>query len=127
MNKGQVFMLRLLLIICVVFTVCSTAFAGSLEEIKQNMIDRAPVIKSLKLKGIIGEDNHGYLAFVGSARTQEALIAAENADRKVVYAYFAQNKNTSLTVVETVQGKRKAGEADAGEFIQNPDGSWHKK
>lgn len=116
-----------LLVICFVFTLACTASARSLNEIKQSMIDRAPVIKELKLKGIVGEDNKGYLAFVGSTTAEQAAVAAENTDRKAIYAYFAKQQNTQLSVVEAVQANRKAEKAEPGEFYQAPDGVWHKK
>lgn len=97
------------------------------DPIKDRMIKRLPVIADLKTKGIIGEDNRGYLGFVTGNRAMEDVIAAENADRKAVYEIFAKQQNTGLEVVETVQGARKVEKANPGEFYQNREEQWVKK
>ncbi|OFZ59525.1 MAG: hypothetical protein A2328_11750 [Bdellovibrionales bacterium RIFOXYB2_FULL_36_6] len=97
------------------------------DEIKDRMVQRLPVIADLKTKGIIGEDNRGYLGFVSGNRVMEDIIAAENNDRKTVYGIFAKQQNTSLEVVETIQGARKAEKANSGEFYQNREGQWVRK
>lgn len=113
----------ILVVLCLIVST-PTAFA---DGIKERMKSRLPVIADLKTKGIIGEDNQGYLAYVGTKRSQEDVIAAENQDRKAVYTYFAQQQNTSLSVVEQIQAKRKAEKANPGEYIQNAGGQWVKK
>jgi hypothetical protein len=97
------------------------------DGVKDRMLQRLPAIADLKTKGIIGEDNRGYLGFMTGNRVMEDVIAAENADRKTVYEIFAKQQNTSLDVVETVQGARKAEKANPGEFYQNREGQWIKK
>ncbi|MFA5903364.1 MAG: YdbL family protein [Desulfobacula sp.] len=97
------------------------------DSVKDRMIQRLPAIADLKIKGIIGENNRGYLGFVSGSRTMEDVIAAENADRKSVYEIFAKEQNTGIDVVETVQGARKAEKANPGEFYQNREGQWVKK
>ena len=123
MTIRNIFKLHILIIVCLVVSSQLALAAGIKERMKQ----RLPVIADLKAKGIIGEDNKGYLGFVTGARAQEAVIAADNKDRKMIYTHFAKQQNTSLEVVEKVQAKRKAERAKPGEFFQNPDGSWHKK
>ncbi|MBU1344307.1 MAG: YdbL family protein [Proteobacteria bacterium] len=115
--------IHVLLIVCLIV---SSQFAFA-EGIKDRMKNRLPAIADLKTKGIIGEDNSGYLGFVTGARAQEDVIAAENADRKAVYEHFAKQQNTTVDVVEKVQAARKMEKANPGEFFQNPDGSWQKK
>jgi uncharacterized protein YdbL (DUF1318 family) len=122
MNYNKMTQLSLLLLLCVLIS-ASTAFAG----VKERMKERLPAIADLKSKGIIGENNSGYLGYVTSNRVNEALIAAENKDRKSIYAYFAKQQNTTLEKVELIQAKRKAERAKPGEFIQTPDGKWVKK
>ena len=122
-------MMRNSLKIFIVFMACLVVSSQPVwaEGIKERMIQRLPAIADLKTKGIIGEDNRGYLGFVSSTRAQEDVIAAENADRKTVYEAFAKQQNTTLDVVENVQASRKAEKAQPGEFFQKPDGSWVKK
>nr|NJM01111.1 YdbL family protein [Desulfobacula sp.] len=99
----------------------------SADAIKDRMIQRLPAIAELKTKGIIGEDNRGYLGFVTGNRVMEEVVVAENKDRRAVYEIFAKQQNTGLDVVESVQGARKAEKANPGEFYQNRDGQWVKK
>ncbi len=120
MNIRKVVKIHVLLIICLII---SSQFALA-DGIKDRMKQRLPVIADLKTKGIIGEDNSGYLGFVTGAKAQEEVVAAENKDRKTVYSHFAQQQNTTIDVVEKVQANRKAEKATPGEFFQNPDGSW---
>ena len=109
-----------------IFLLLSISYVSA-DEIKDRMVQRLPVIADLKTKGIIGEDNRGYLGFVSGNRVMEDVIAAENADRKTVYEIFAKQQNNSLDVVETVQGARKAEKTAPGEFYQTLDGQWVKK
>ncbi len=110
----------------IVFILISSSYVSA-DAIKDRMIQRLPVIADLKTKGIIGEDNRGYLGFVAGSRPMEDVIAAENADRKSVYEIFAKQQNTTLEIVETVQGTRKAEKANPGEFYQSREGQWVKK
>lgn len=123
MNIRYIFKLHIVLIICLSLG-ATTAFA---QGIKERMTKRAPAIATLKAKGVVGENNKGYLGFVGSARENEAMVAAENKDRRVIYTYFAKQQKTSLGIVEKVQAKRKAERAKSGEYVQNAGGAWVKK
>lgn len=115
-------MIPLLILFLLLLSPCALA-----DAIKDRMLQRLPAIADLKTKGIIGENNRGYLGYVTGNRILEDVIAAENADRKTVYEIFAKQQNTSLDVVETVQGARKAEKANPGEFYQNREGQWVKK
>ena len=123
MNLRTSVKIHILIITCLVISSQFVLAAG----IKDRMKQRLPVIADLKAKGIIGENNRGYLGFVTGARAQEGVVAAENKDRKKIYNHFAKQQNTTPDVVEKVQAQRKAQRAKSGEFFQNPDGSWHKK
>lgn len=127
MNIRRIFKTHILMIICLVFVIVSIASARTLPEIKQSMAKRAPVINTLKFEGIVGENNKGYLAFVGSKRAEEAVVAAENYDRKIVYKYLAKKQNQSLAVAEKNQAARKVKHAKPGEYFQNASGAWQKK
>ena len=123
MNIRHMVKLNILIVICLAVSVQMVCAAG----IKERMKARVPVIADLKTKGIIGEDNRGYLSFVGSKRASEAVIAAENKDRKAIYKHFAKQQKTTLELVEKVQAKRKAERARPGHYYQTPGGKWVKK
>lgn len=97
------------------------------QGIKERMKERLPVIVELKTQGIVGENNRGYLDFVGNVKTHEALIAQENQDRKTVYAHIAKQQNTSLSVVEKNRALQLIERAAPGTYVQMPDGTWVQK
>ena len=123
MNIRRIFKLYVLIIVTLMISF-QFAFAS---DIKQRMKKRLPAIAALKTKGIIGENNRGYLGYVTETRAKEAIIAEENKDRKKIYIYFAKQQKTTLDTVEKVQAKRKADRVHPGEFFQKPDGAWVKK
>ena len=123
MNIRRIFKLYVLIIISLMISF-QFAFAGG---IKERMKQRLPAIAALKTKGIIGENNRGYLGFVTKVRAKEDVITAENKDRKKVYNHFAKQQETTLDFVEKIQAKRKADRTSPGEFFQKPNGTWVKK
>jgi uncharacterized protein YdbL (DUF1318 family) len=101
-----------------------TSFA---QGIKERMKQRLPVIVDLKAKGIVGENNSGYLAFVTGKTVREDIVASENKDRKAIYSHIAKQQNTTLDLVEKRRAITLSERAIPGEFIQKADGSWMKK
>jgi hypothetical protein len=101
--------------------------SASADDLKTRMKKRLPVLKELKAKGIVGEDNKGYLQFVGEQKTKADVVAAENKDRETVYAAIAKQQGTTAELV----GKRRAlqisQKAGPGEWVQDKGGKWLKK
>jgi uncharacterized protein len=108
----------------VVFSAGAIAFGG---DIKLRMKQRLPRIIELKEAGIIGENNQGYLAFVGSRQTDAGLVADENQDRKRVYEAIAKQQGTTAELVGQRRAMQLAKQAKAGEWIQNAAGTWVQK
>ncbi len=104
----------------------ANAYSSS-KAIKQRMIERLPVINSLKDKGIIGENNKGYLEFVGKKKEKADVIKAENKDRKLVYKAIAKQQGTTDTVVGKHRAVQIANKAQPGEWLQDAKGKWYKK
>jgi len=129
MNTHKRFNIYLFLIVTIGigFVFSSTAFARGQNEIIQSMKNRIETINQLKAAGVVGETHNGYLAFVGAAKGHEAILAAENRDRKALYAIVAKKQNTTVAVVEKNMGVVKAKRARPGEFFQNAGGAWQKK
>ena len=100
---------------------------GAAQGIKERMKQRLPAIVDLKARGIVGENNQGYLAFVTGKKAQENIIASENQDRKTIYSHIAKQQNTSLKLVEKRRAIQLADRAKSGEFIQKSNGTWVKK
>ena len=101
--------------------------AYSADSIKQRMIDRLPVIKALKDQGIVGENNTGFLEFVGNRKEKADVVAAENKDRKLVYEAIAKNQGTTDKLVGQHRAIQIADKALAGEWLQDANGKWYQK
>jgi uncharacterized protein YdbL (DUF1318 family) len=97
------------------------------DDIKARMKNRLPTILELKAKGIVGENNKGYLEFIGGKREKADVVAAENEDRKAVYEAIAKQQGTTVELV----GKRRAlqisQKADSGDWLQDAKGNWYQK
>ena len=104
-----------------------TGPALSADDIKIRMKNRLPTILELKAQGIVGENNTGYLEFIGGKREKADVVAAENEDRKTVYAAIAKQQGTTVELV----GKRRAlqisQKADPGAWLQDASGKWYQK
>jgi uncharacterized protein YdbL (DUF1318 family) len=104
----------------------SAGVSVSADDIKTRMKKRLPVIKELKAKGIVGEDNQGYL-FVGAKKEKADVIAAENKDRKTVYAAIAKQQGTTAELVGKRRALQIAKKAAPGEWVKNASGKWIQK
>ncbi len=101
-----------------------SAFAA---DIKARMKNRLPVIKELKAQGIVGEDNKGYLQFVGGKQAKADVVAAENKDRKTVYAAIAKQQGSAVELVGKRRALQIAQKANKGEWVQDKSGKWIQK
>ena len=101
--------------------------AYSADSIKQRMIDRLPIIKDLKARGIVGENNLGFLEFIGDQKEKADVVKAENRDRKSVYDAIAKKQGTTADVVGKHRAAQIAGKAQAGQSLQDANGKWYKK
>jgi len=106
-----------------IFTASNAAADSPIER----MDNRAPEIIDLKAKGIIGENNKGYIEFVGDAREKQALVDAENADRKLVFSEIAKKNSVSIEEVGSQYARKRTENAGAGEWLQNESGEWYQK
>ncbi len=116
MNKSYKNVIKLFLIMCL-FSLSYNVFAG----------DRVAIIKGLKLKGLIGENNKGLLEFRTADRAAEGIVNEENAERSRVYSEIGQKSGVSSENVGKQRAAQIAGEEPGGVWIQNADGSWFKK
>lgn len=107
----------------------STLLAGNAlaASLKERMQARLPQITRLKTKGIIGEDNRGYLELRHQNATAADLISAENRDRQTVYNAISQQQNTSPEIVGQRRAAQITARAATGTWLQNSAGEWYKK
>jgi hypothetical protein len=123
MNQAR-YLWVLVTVIAGVFLFSASALGG---DIKARMKARLPAIVQLKAAGIVGETNQGLLAFVGVETQQQDLVAAENEDRKTVYAAIAKRQGTTADVVAKRRALQNAERARPGEWLQDAAGKWYQK
>ena len=97
------------------------------QGIKERMKNRLPVIVEMKEKGIIGENNSGYLAYMSDEKPNQDVVENENRDRRKIYAFIADKQDTTLEKVEKLRAKQIARNAETGDYLQKPDGTWYRK
>ena len=96
------------------------------EAALESRKNRYEELSALKQKGIVGENNQGYVAVISSDPQAEALVAAENGDRKIIYQTIAEQNDLKdqINVIEKVFAEVQRDKAQAGEKIQSEDGQW---
>ena len=116
---------KLLLALISILIICSSNLYA--QGIKERMQERLPSIVELKKAGIVGENNLGYLEFVGADKKGEDIVTAENDDRKKVYEAIAKQSETTIELVGQRRAKQIAEKADPGEWIKDETGKWYQK
>ena len=122
--KQRTFMMTLTFVLSGFFVV---GVSASADDIKTRIKKRLPVIKELKAEGIVGEDNKGYVQFVGAKEEKADVIAAENKDRKTVYEAIAKQQGTTAELVGKRRALQIAKKAAPGEWVQDAGGKWIQK
>ena len=132
-------MKKVLCSVVMALSLVSAAFAQAYDiktmtpEVKaalQARKERFSDLKALKTKGVVGENDHGYVQALGGGADVKELVNAENANRKAVYqAIVEQNElgDAALATVESVFAGVQRDKAVAGEKIQEPSGTWVTK
>ena len=102
--------------------------AESAGAMKARLTKRLPAIIALKEKGLVGENNKGYLEARGDLSGNDAkVVAAENADRKYIYTMLAKKLSQPVGVIGARRAAQIAQKSKSGLWIQQPDGTWVKK
>jgi len=116
----------LLVILISLFSVIN-CLAGA-DDIKARMDSRLPIIVELTTKGIIGENNKGFLEFVPNAPREKAdVIESENSDRLKIYNAIAKKEGIPVQDVGKLRAKLIAQKAKPGEWLQDESGKWYRK
>ena len=107
-----------------------------IRQIANSLRKRNPKICGLKHKGILGEDNRGYVALQSPDAFEDPeernkvqrLIAEDNDDRKALYKELARiNKDAkvSVTTIERIYANQHLKRAEPGQFVQLPPKGEH--
>lgn len=102
---------------------------GQSDELKGRFIKRKPHINKMKNTGLVGENNKGFLAFRrgNPSEAQQKTVAAENADRRIVYQGIAKNVGATVEVVGRRRAAQIAKKASPGHWLQDAEGNWYRK
>lgn len=105
-----------------------SAFAQGAADLRAHMAARLPAIDDLKAKGVIGENNRGFVE-VRDHGTAAAgsVVADENRDREAVYAIIAKETGATPASVGSARAKQIATNSRSGVWVQDESGAWKKK
>lgn len=103
------------------------AHASDIDAAKSGMRGRVAVVDQLKAAGAVGESNTGQLAVRSPSEEASSVVAAENADRSVVFAELAKKIGGSAADAGKVFAKQMAAASKPGVWVQREDGGWYKK
>ena len=94
-----------------------------------NRRDRFDQLRNLKAKGVIGENNRGYVELLTSDATAKDLVDAENRDRTLIYKTIETQNNLidALATIEKVFAQVQSDKASPGDKIQDENGHWANK
>ncbi len=88
---------------------------------------RLAIIKGLKIKGIVGENNKGLLEFKTGDKSAAAVVNEENAERTKAYADVAKKTGAAVADVGAQRATQISKEESSGVWIQDAKGAWDKK
>jgi uncharacterized protein YdbL (DUF1318 family) len=119
---------RLLGVIAGLLAGSTVIAAENLNSVRARMEQRLGALDAMKDRGTAGENNRGYLEARGQAgAADQKLIAAENADRRTVYADIAARTGASADSVGRQRAQQLASLARRGHWIQDASGVWRQK
>lgn len=128
-----------LVLACLITLSSGQAFAQSKYSIKEMTPevkaalearrDRYETLGEFKHKGMVGENNKGYVEALTQTEEVVVLVNAENGDRKVIYMTIAEQNGLvkALSTIEKVFAETQRENAEPGEKIQTEKGSWTTK
>ncbi len=104
-----------------------SALTAEAASVKERMAARLPEITALKDKGLLGEDNKGYLAYIKDSKPEQDMVKAENAGREKVYAAISKKEGVSVDLVGKRRAKMLFERGKKGHWFQQQDGKWVQK
>ncbi len=118
--------LIILFVLIGIFFGTMSAFAQR-DELRARFLERKPILDELKDRGIIGENNQGFIVFRIPSKEKENVVNEENDDRLRIYTRIAQRHGTDVNVVGRRRAIQIAKIAPPGHWLQDEDGRWYRK
>lgn len=126
--KVSLFLRLLIVTVSLGFVTFAYAAADDAAAVKQRMAERQPAIDGLKERGVVGENNRGFIEVRGTATAQEqGVIADENADRRAAYAILAGQTGEDADSIGRARAQQIAIASKRGVWLQDYAGQWRQK
>ena len=87
----------------------------------------ASPLSDFKEKGIIGEQNDGYIGLVKQDSAAAKLVTEINAKRRQKYQQLAQQNQVPLASIAKLAADKAKQKTKPGQYVQNAAGDWVKK
>lgn len=104
-----------------------SVFVIAFNTMGMDSTQRLAIIKGLKLKGIVGENNKGMLEFRSGDKKAEAVVEEENSNRLKIYKETAQKSGLSVDAVGAQRAAQIAKEESSEVWLQDENGKWYQK
>ena len=116
-------------IVGALFSLFAVSLAGNEGDvIMRRMRDRLIKIEELKLEGLVGEDNRGYLQARSSlSNVQKGVIENENVDRRKIYFIIGIKSDLKVDQVGSHRASQIAVRSVDGIWLHGQDGTWYQK
>ena len=111
----------------ITFLFMAGTLSADVNRSLNNMKKRLPQVIALKKAQALGEDNKGFLIALKNVNNAGAIAAAENADRRVVYASVAKKHGISIAQVGKQRAIQIHQKAARGTMLQDGSGRWRAK
>ncbi len=119
---------KILLVLCLFFSFGVAVFAAdSDDQIKERMKQRLVKINDYKDKGVLGENNRGYLETKAEDEAANKIAKEENTDRRAVYSEIAKSAKASVDKVGQQRAIKIAEISKKGHWLQDKEGKWYRK
>ena len=105
----------------------AVSFSQGSEGLKTRFRERLPALNELKDQGVIGENNRGFVEFLGQDHRGRDVVDAENADRRELYGAIAASTGTTPELVGQRRALQIVAEERPGRMLQNEAGQWYRK
>ncbi len=104
----------------------------AVQKALNNRKARSPQLQALKAKGLIGENNKGFVEILKPPLQpkEKILVEAENHDRRFIYDTVVKQNQLAPEALAKVEGefaKTRRDRAKKGNLIQLPSGKWVRK
>jgi uncharacterized protein YdbL (DUF1318 family) len=125
----SLFVFRLLFLLAVAMFGAAGVQAQDLGAVKARMDARFQAIMAMKDRGVVGENNRGFLEVRGGASgPEQQTISEENSDRRTVYAALAAQTGARPEDVGRTRAQQIATSvARRGHWIQDQNDQWRQK